>query len=78
MIDTVDVRLLSVPLTTPYRLAFGPVDHYDTILVELTATDAPVRVPILGLLQGEDEAELSEAFARLHAEGCRTIKVKVG
>ncbi len=153
MIGAIDVRLLSVPLTTPYRLAFGPVDHYDTIIVELTATDgrrgfgeatlltgytdetladswprarelartlvgldgdtyaqridaqathapfvatafraaldmlcghpllatdAPVRVPILGLLQGEDEAELTEAFARLHAEGCRTIKVKVG
>ncbi|MEO6748066.1 MAG: enolase C-terminal domain-like protein [Casimicrobiaceae bacterium] len=153
MIDAIDVHLLAVPLTTPYRLAFGPVDHYDTILVEvaaadgrrgfgeatlltgytdetladswplarelartlvgldfdayaqrtdtlassapfvatafrsaldmlrghpLLAVDAPLRVPILGLLQGDDEAELDDAFARLLADGYRTVKVKVG
>jgi len=153
MIDSIDVHLLAVPLTTPYRLAFGPVDHYDTILVEvaaadgrrgfgeatlltgytdetlaeswplareftrtlvgldfdayaqrtdalatsapfvatafrsaldmlhghpLLAVDAPLRVPILGLLQGDDEAELDDAFARLLADGYRTVKVKVG
>ncbi len=153
MIDAIDVHLLAVPLTTPYKLAFGPVDHYDTIIVELTAADGrrgfgeatlltgytdetlagswplacelareltgldpeafarrtegmaarspfvatafrsaldmlrehpllaigtPVRVPILGLLQGDGEAMIADAFERLLADGYRTVKVKVG
>jgi L-alanine-DL-glutamate epimerase-like enolase superfamily enzyme len=153
MIDAIDVHLLAVPLTTPYKLAFGPVDHYDTIIVELAAADgrrgfgeatlltgytdetlagswplarelareltgldfdafarrtealaerAPfvatalrsaldmlqqhpllatasaVHVPILGLLQGDGEAMLADAFERLLADGYRTVKVKVG
>ena len=152
-IDAIDVHLLAVPLTQPYRLAFGPVDHDDTILVQLAdadgrrgfgeatlltgytdetlaqgwplarelaaslagvdcdafaqrigaiaarapfvatafrsaldmlqrhpllAVDAPLRVPILGLLQGEGESALADAFARLLADGYRTVKVKVG
>jgi L-Ala-D/L-Glu epimerase / N-acetyl-D-glutamate racemase len=155
MIDAIDVRLLEVPLTRPYRLAFGAVDHYDTILVSLasadgrkgygeatlltgytdetlaeswplacelartlvgadvgafaqridaitgrapfvatafrtaldllrghpllaTPMDTPLRVPILGLLQGDGETELDETFARLLDDGYRTVKVKVG
>jgi len=31
----VDLWRLAIPLTTPYRLAFGPVTHYDTIIVEI-------------------------------------------
>lgn len=152
-IDRLDARRLAVPLTRPYRLAFGPVDHYDTILVECTgddgsygfgeatlltgytdetiagswdlarglardlsaatvaaatqrlaavAADAPfvatafrtaldmagghpalsvaaaTRVPLLGLLQGDDAAELADEFSALLAAGYRTVKVKVG
>ena len=35
-------------------------------------------MPILGLLQGEDEAQLRDAFERLRGNGYRTVKVKVG
>ncbi|HKU87054.1 MAG TPA: enolase C-terminal domain-like protein [Casimicrobiaceae bacterium] len=152
-IERVDVRRLAVPLTRPYKLAFGPVTQYDTILVDVTGSDgqrgfgeatlltgytdetiddserlaydvaaglpgievaeacsrmrvlgerapfvatafhtaldmasgypllAPkerLRVPILGLLQGDDEAQLSDAFERLRASGYRTVKVKIG
>ena len=35
-------------------------------------------MPILGLLQGDGESELADAFARLLADGYRTVKVKVG
>lgn len=38
VIERVDVHLLSVPLTQPYRLAFGDVVAFDTLLVELTDT----------------------------------------
>ena len=152
-IERVDVRRLAVPLRRPYKLAFGPVTQYDTILVDVTGDDgqrgfgeatlltgytdetiddserlayevaadlpgmaaseacdrmrmlgerapfvatafhtaldmasvhpllAPkerLRVPILGLLQGDDEAQLADAFERLRTSGYRTVKVKVG
>ncbi len=34
VLDTIAVHRLRVPLTMPYRLAFGPVEHFDTIIVE--------------------------------------------
>lgn len=152
-IERIDVHRLELPLERPYRLAFGPVTHYDTIVVAITGTEgrqgfgeatlltgytdetidagyalacnigrelpgvesetacarlmsigagapfvatafhtaldmalghpllspvARTRVPILGLLQGRDAAELRERFERLVADGYRTIKVKVG
>jgi L-Ala-D/L-Glu epimerase len=152
-IERVDVHRLEIPLERPYRLAFGPVTHYDTLVVTVTGRNGRVghgeatlltgytdetidaghalardiarqlpgiastaacarlasigerspfiatafhtaldmalghpllspaagtRVAILGLLQGADEAELRDHFARLVADGYRTIKVKVG
>jgi o-succinylbenzoate synthase len=151
--NRIDLHLLRVPLTTPYRLAFGPVEHFDTIVVELAdgggrvgigeatvltgytdetigdawrvarefavglatagAADAAtridelgvrypftatafgtalemlagspvldvrdkVRVPLLGLLNADDEAAMTSEVERLLAAGFRTIKVKVG
>ena len=152
-VERVDIRRLEIPLTRPYRLAFGPVTHYDTIVVDIvgdggergfgeatlltgytdetigdgyalacaigrelpgtssadvcarvrslanrapfiatafhTAIDMalahpllaprmPARVPILGLLQGDDDHELRANFDRLLADGYRTVKVKIG
>jgi L-alanine-DL-glutamate epimerase-like enolase superfamily enzyme len=143
--------LLRLPLATPYRLAFGPVEALDTIVVHVEeaqaegfgeatlltgytdetigdawakareivaaaypraealrvaldalderhpflttafrtalemaagdprlAFDAPVRVPILGLLQGEDGPRMQAEADALVAQGYRTVKVKVG
>ncbi|HYC36121.1 MAG TPA: enolase C-terminal domain-like protein [Usitatibacter sp.] len=143
---------LRLPLVTPYRLAFGPVTHLDTVIVrwvsregmegfgeatlltgytdetiegtwakaqelsravrsasfdlegaldsllpthpflvtafrtaremaegsELLSLEAPARVPILGLLQGEGEGALRAAADALVANGYRTVKFKVG
>ena len=152
-IEHVETRRLAIPLTRPYRLAFGSVTQYDTIVVEVTGDEGqrgfgeatlltgytdetiadgyvlacgiakrlpgteraaacgqmaalrtrapfvatafhtaldmvarhpllsppqPARVPVLGLLQGSDEAELRDAFDRLLADGYRTVKVKTG
>ena len=144
--------LLRIPLVTPYKLAFGPVEALDTVIVrvetaegvegfgeatlltgytdetlgetwertralvesarspafdlpgalaaldathpflttafrtalEMAALDprlvleAPARVPILGLLQGETPDDLQREADRLVAEGYATVKVKVG
>ena len=143
---------LRLPLVTPYRLAFGPVEALDTVVVRcedeagregygeatlltgytdetiagtwaraselalacdrrgfdldgaldaldasqpfLTtafrtamemaagsprlALDAPARVPILGLLQGDTPERLAAEAEALLAQGYRTLKVKVG
>lgn len=39
VIERVDVHLLRVPLKRPYRLAFGDLHAFDTLLVEVTSTD---------------------------------------
>jgi L-alanine-DL-glutamate epimerase-like enolase superfamily enzyme len=44
----------------------------------LLARREPARVPILGLLQGDGEADVRDSFERLLADGYRTVKVKVG
>lgn len=35
MIDSIALSLLQIPLRTPYKLAIGPVTHFDTILAEV-------------------------------------------
>ena len=37
MIDAISLRLLRLPLRAPYKLAFGPVTHFDTILASASA-----------------------------------------
>lgn len=144
--------LLRLPLVTPYKLAFGPVEALDTMIVRVTLDDgaegfgeatlltgytdetiedtwtkaagilraagsesfdlhatldaldathpflttafrtaeemargtarlsleAPARVPILGLLQGDTQEQLAAEANTLLARGYATLKVKVG
>ncbi len=152
-VERVNLYRLEVPLASPYKLSFGPVTRFDTILVEaqdsdgrtglgeatlLTgytdetvdgawdlmqrvaagfpglapqrclgetvglAQDAPfaatglatamemlqaspwlrvdkaTRVPLLGLVNGDDADELDAEVTRLLAEGFGTLKIKVG
>jgi L-alanine-DL-glutamate epimerase-like enolase superfamily enzyme len=34
-IESVELHRLRVPLTVPYKLSFGPVTHFDTVVVEM-------------------------------------------
>lgn len=152
-LDRIELRRLEVPLRVPYKLAFGPVRHFDTLHVEVHDTngasgfgeatvltgytdetvegawanlrrwadeiaglapkeaksrllarvgeapfavtglvsaldmlaadplleaDAPVAVPMLGLLNAEDPAAIEREVAALVEKGFRTLKVKVG
>jgi L-Ala-D/L-Glu epimerase len=153
LLERLTLHRLQVPLTTPYKLAFGPVAAFDTILVEAqdregriglgeatlltgytdetidgawallqrlaaacpgrspahcaglgadvtqaapfaataltTAMEMlqasawlqvpqPARVPLLGLVNGSEAAELDAEVERLLHDGFRTLKVKVG
>ncbi len=39
MIESITAYRLAVPLAKPYRLAFGVVEHYDTLVVEMADRD---------------------------------------
>lgn len=153
VVERLNLYRLEVPLTTPYKLAFGPVTRFDTLLVEAhdddgrnglgeatlltgytdetvdgawelmqrlavafpgksparcvelgadVASAAPfaatalttamemlqastwlrvqeqARVPLLGLVNGTEAADLDIEVERLLGEGFRTLKVKVG
>lgn len=152
-IDRIELSRLRVPLTNPYKLSFGALTHFDTILAEvrdrdgrygigeativtgytdetiddawrfvnaaaaelrgmdraacerlleahlgahpfavtalssaiemlagspLLALSAPMRVPILGLVNATGESEVEREIETLLAAGYRTLKVKVG
>lgn len=51
-LEHLTVYRLRVPLTHPYRLAFGTVEHYDTIVVELAGHDGGIGLGEATVLTG--------------------------
>lgn len=62
-IDRIDVHRLSVPLVRPYRLSFGNLTAFDTILVELTDSDGRSAFGEATLLSGYTEESIEGAWA---------------
>jgi L-alanine-DL-glutamate epimerase-like enolase superfamily enzyme len=60
-------------LTTAFRTALEMAAGSHRLALE-----SPARVPILGLLQGETDAQLERQAEALLSKGYRTLKVKVG
>ena len=58
------VRLtrLRVPLKAPYRLSFGPVDHFDTVLVECEADDGRAGFGEATVLTGYTEETIEGSW----------------
>ncbi len=52
MIDRLNLYRLEVPLTTPYKLAFGPVTKFDTIVVEALGAEGGIGLGEATLLTG--------------------------
>lgn len=61
-IDRIDVHRLSVPLVRPYRLSFGNLTAFDTILVELTDSDGRSAFGEATLLSGYTEESIEGAW----------------
>lgn len=74
-LEKITVYRLQVPLTTPYRLAFGVVEHFDTLVVELVDHDGGVGLGEATVLTGytdetiDDSWRAAIAFARDTASG---------
>ncbi len=60
--ERIDVHRLQVPLVTPYRLAFGPVEHFDTIVVEITDRDGRVGLGEATVLTGYTDETIEGAW----------------
>ena len=60
---------LQVPLKVPYRLVFGPVEHFDTIIAEVIDRDGKTGFGEATILTGytdetiEDSWQTAKAFA---------------
>jgi L-alanine-DL-glutamate epimerase-like enolase superfamily enzyme len=61
-IEMIDAHLLAVPLIEPYRLAFGPVERYDTIIVGLADADGRRGFGEATLLTGYTDETIGEAW----------------
>ena len=62
-IDNIELRRLAIPLITPYRLAFGPVTHYDTIVVEIAGDGGERGFGEATLLTGYTDETIDGSYA---------------
>ncbi len=69
IIERLNLYRLEIPLTTPYKLAFGPVTKFDTILVE--ALDGEGRI-------GLGEATLLTGYTDETIDGCWDLLQRLG
>ena len=61
-LDRIDVHRLRIPLVTPYRLAFGSVDHFDTIVVETTDRNGRVGLGEATVLTGYTDETIDDSW----------------
>lgn len=61
-LETLTLYRLCVPLWTPYRLAFGPVENFDTIIVEAVDVDGNVGVGEATVLTGYTDETIDESW----------------
>jgi L-alanine-DL-glutamate epimerase-like enolase superfamily enzyme len=59
------LRRLKLPLRVPYKLAFGLVRHFDTLLVELTDVDGRVGYGEATILNGYTDETVEGSWTRL-------------
>lgn len=63
MLTRIEVRRLSLPLTTPYHLSFGDVHAFDTVLVRLQDADGREGIGEATVLTGYTDERIDETWA---------------
>ena len=82
-IESIALHRLRVPLTTPYRLAFGALHAFDTVLVEMRADSGGIGLGEATYLTGytdetiEDSWTLAQRLAGAYA-GLETEAIRAG
>lgn len=62
MIERINIRRLRIPLVTPYRLSFGLVEHFDTIVVECAAANGSFGLGEATVLTGYTEETIEQSW----------------
>ena len=70
MIEEISLRLLRLPLKTPYKLAFGPVTHFDTILAQVIA-DGRMGLGEATILTGYTDETIKVSWKKARATAGR-------
>jgi L-alanine-DL-glutamate epimerase-like enolase superfamily enzyme len=68
-LERIELELLRVPLKTPYKLAFGNVEAFDTLLVTVTFADGRSGVGEATILTGYTEETLEQCWQAARAIG---------
>ena len=61
-IETITVYRLRLPLRVPYRLVFGPVEYFDTIIAEITDRDGKSGFGEATILSGYTDETIEESW----------------
>ena len=62
IVERVQVHRLAVPLTVPYRLSFGAVERFDTLVVECETRDGAVGLGEATVLTGYTDETIEDSW----------------
>ncbi len=68
-LDRIELELLKLPLKTPYKLAFGNIEAFDTLIVTVTLSDGRSGVGEATILTGYTEETLAQCWQTAQALG---------
>src|ERR1700722_665043 len=77
-LERIELDLLRVPLKSPYKLVFGNVEAFDTLLVTVTLDDGRSGVGEATILTGYTEETLEQCWQAARAIGSTMPGVRTG
>lgn len=66
-IDRITLYRLKHPLKKPYKLAFGPVTHFDTLIAEVRSKDGHIGLGEATILNGYTDETIDSSWEKLKA-----------
>lgn len=67
---------LRIPLKTPYRLAFGPVEHFDTLVAECESNDGRLGLGEATVLTGYTDETIDTAWRAASEIAARLVRLE--
>src|ERR1035437_384135 len=77
-LERIELDLLRVPLKSPYKLVFGNVEAFDTLLVTVTFADGRTGVGEATILTGYTEETLEQCWQAARTIGSKLPGVRAG
>ena len=77
-IEQIHIHRLRVPLRTPYRLSFGPVDAFDTVLIEMRDRDGHSGIGEATYLTGYTDETIAASWTLVQRLGREYAGLEAG